>query len=214
MSIESRFIHTLTIERMVAGGNPASVIVRTVRIGAGLFGAIKTITVTASGGTFDLLLLEWCPVTNIPYDATAAELQSLIDAAWTYGAYLRVISRLGDVFTVEFVYDGDAFQVDPPLTADGANLTGGTVSARGHAARVWAELATVQGLVQERSGREVAGPDLQPIVSDALIFLAAGTDVTERDRIVLGTTTYELLYVKDAGGVGHHLEIDARRVTP
>jgi head-tail adaptor len=92
--------------------------------------------------------------------------------------------------------------------------TAGTVSARGHAAQVWAPLATVRGLVQERTGREVPGPDLQPVISDALIFLAFGTDVTERDRIVFGTTTYELLYVKDPGARGRHLEIDARRVTP
>jgi SPP1 family predicted phage head-tail adaptor len=90
----------------------------------------------------------------------------------------------------------------------------GTVTPRGHAAQTWTALATVQGLVQERSGHEVEGPDHTAIISNALIFLPSDTAVTERDRVRHGDRLYELLFVRDPGAKGRHLEIDARRVTP
>ena len=92
--------------------------------------------------------------------------------------------------------------------------TAGAVSARGHAAQTWTTHLILAGLVQERSGREVEGPNHEAVISNALIFVPSGTDVTERDRIVANGYTYDLLVVRDPGGRGRHLEIDARRVMP
>lgn len=73
---------------------------------------------------------------------------------------------------------------------------------------------TQRALVQERTGREVASPEgAGVVVSDALIFLPLDADVTPKDVVVLGSTRYDVLWVRDAGGAGHHLEADARRFT-
>ena len=75
--------------------------------------------------------------------------------------------------------------------------------------------ATQPALVQERAGREVASPEgAGVVVSDALVFLPWGADVTTRDVIVLDGNRYNVLWVRDAGGAGHHIEADAQRVTP
>lgn len=76
-------------------------------------------------------------------------------------------------------------------------------------------LATVRGLVQERTGQEIQGPELQgTVVSNAVIFLPFGTDVTPQDRIrnLENAAEYDVLYVRDTAGRGHHLEVDARRI--
>ena len=91
----------------------------------------------------------------------------------------------------------------------------GTEDAWGHAAVTFPDYAwvTVRGLVQERTGREINGPKLGgTVIADAVIFLPIGTEVAESDRIVHGAKTYEVLYVKDAAGVGHHLEVNARSI--
>lgn len=77
--------------------------------------------------------------------------------------------------------------------------------------------ATVRGLVQERQGKEVEGPQLGgTVVVDAVVFLPAGTAVTERNRLrrVDTAAEYDVLYVRDAAGMGHHLECDCRRIQP
>lgn len=80
--------------------------------------------------------------------------------------------------------------------------------------RAWVTLTTTQkALVQERSGREVMVPDRDgPAISQAVIFLPIGTDVTEGDVVVLEAEEWNLLAVRDAGGAGHHIEADAERV--
>jgi hypothetical protein len=80
--------------------------------------------------------------------------------------------------------------------------------------QVWVTLTTTQrALVQERAGREVQVPDRAgPAISTGLIFLPIETDVTEHDVIVLGSEEWDVLAVRDGGGAGHHLEIDAERV--
>lgn len=81
----------------------------------------------------------------------------------------------------------------------------------------WVEGASVRGLVQERAGKEVAGPDLGgTVIVNAVVYLPIGTAVTPRDRLERTDTgaMYDVLYVRDAAGQGHHLEIDCRRIEP
>jgi hypothetical protein len=94
----------------------------------------------------------------------------------------------------------------------------GTMDAWGHVDPApYAEGETVRGLVQERQGREVMGPDLGgTVIVNAVVYLATGTAVTERNRLRRADTgaEYDVLYVRDAAGRGHHLELDCRRVQP
>jgi hypothetical protein len=69
--------------------------------------------------------------------------------------------------------------------------------------------------VQERTGKEIQGQTLQGVVvSDSVIFLPVGTDVSSRDRIrnEANGFEYDVLFVRDSAGHGHHLELDARRI--
>jgi hypothetical protein len=78
----------------------------------------------------------------------------------------------------------------------------------------YGDVATVKGLVQERTAKEIQGPQLQGVVvSDSIIFLPLGTDVTTQDRIRRDNDLeYDVQSVRDAAGHGHHLELDARRI--
>lgn len=95
---------------------------------------------------------------------------------------------------------------------------GGTEDSWGHApVEPWVEGETVRGLIQERQGREVMGPDLGgTVVVNAVAYLPIDAPVTTRDRLRRKDTgaEYDVLYVRDAAGWGSHLEVDCRRVEP
>ncbi len=95
---------------------------------------------------------------------------------------------------------------DDPLTNDENNQP----------TRVEALLATVRGLVQPKSVREVAQLNQAgAVVSDHTIYLYP-TDLREADRIRFDPDDgrrYEVRGVRDAAGIGHHLEVDAEMVT-
>jgi hypothetical protein len=81
----------------------------------------------------------------------------------------------------------------------------------------WAEGSSVRGLVQDRSGEAIEGPDLGgTLVANAVIFLPAGTSVTEQHKIRREDTqrVYRILHVRDAAGQGHHIELAAKLVEP
>ncbi len=79
-----------------------------------------------------------------------------------------------------------------------------------------AVLDTVRGLVQPKSVREVAQLNQAgAVVSDHTIYLYP-TDLREADRIRFDPDDgrrYEVRGVRDAAGIGHHLEVDAEMVT-
>jgi Phage head-tail joining protein len=74
----------------------------------------------------------------------------------------------------------------------------------------------VKGLVQDRRGAEVerSGDLGGTVIADVLVFLQAGAIVTEQDRLRRVDTgaEYEVVYVKDAAGQGHHSEVLCRLV--
>ena len=72
----------------------------------------------------------------------------------------------------------------------------------------WADDSTGNPcLLQPKSGKEFKRDD-RVVVSTLKLFLQPGVDVTEDDRIVPGGKTYNVLFVWDAAGRGHHLELD------
>jgi hypothetical protein len=78
----------------------------------------------------------------------------------------------------------------------------------------WATVATdVPALVQHRRGREVPAPNRAgPAIATAVIFTGPDADITEKDAIAWNGEEWSVLQVRNAGGVGHHLEIDAERI--
>lgn len=81
-------------------------------------------------------------------------------------------------------------------------------NSHGNPVKIWSDLATdVPCRLQPRRGREAVQPT-QVVVGSHILFLEIGTDITERDRVVVSANTYEVLFVADAAGQGHHLEVE------
>jgi hypothetical protein len=92
--------------------------------------------------------------------------------------------------------------------------TPGAVDDYNHPSRTFATIGTVQALIQPKDGREVALlNEAGPGRGRYRVFMYP-TDVLEGDHLVHGDEVYELTFIADAGGAGHHLEIDAERVWP
>lgn len=94
--------------------------------------------------------------------------------------------------------------------------TDGAVDDYNNPSRTFAAIATVGALIQPKSGRELAQlNDAGRVRGEYRVFMPI-TDVTEGDHLVRQTPAevYEITFVADAAGVGHHLELDANRVYP
>jgi head-tail adaptor len=97
----------------------------------------------------------------------------------------------------------------PFVTLDG--LGDVQVDEYGQPERTYDTVATSPALVQARGGREAPlVSEAGVVVSDHIVFLPAGTDVRESDRLIHNGRIYEVKLVKDAAGQDHHLELDAR----
>lgn len=76
--------------------------------------------------------------------------------------------------------------------------------------------ATVRGLVQPKSAREMAASHgAGSEVADHLIFLESGVDIATSDAITYAGERYEVIGIRRFEyGRTPHLEVDARRVVP
>ena len=76
----------------------------------------------------------------------------------------------------------------------------------------WTDLATnVPCLLDETQGKELP-KEKDIVITDATLFLLGGQDITEDDRVVVGSVIWEVLYVGNPGGKNHHKECAVRRV--
>lgn len=85
--------------------------------------------------------------------------------------------------------------------------TSGSLDAYHQPTRTYSTLATVPGLIQPLSAKEIALlSQAGPVVSQHRGYITP-RDITTADRIVADDRTYEITGIADAGGVGHHLEL-------
>lgn len=92
-------------------------------------------------------------------------------------------------------------------------FTAGAADDYGHPVQTFSDLATgIACRLQPAAGPGRGGKEIwvdkQLVIADFKLFLSAGQDVTEKDEIVIGAKTYNVLLVNDAAGHGHHLELD------
>jgi len=94
--------------------------------------------------------------------------------------------------------------------------TAGPVDAWNMPSEVWATIATPAALIQPKSGRERAQQNEAGSVTAEFRIYMRPTDITEGDHLIRQDTgeVFEIGFIADAGGIGHHLEIDATRVWP
>lgn len=91
----------------------------------------------------------------------------------------------------------------------------GTVDEYNQPTQTWSTLSEVPGLLQPKTAREVAQLNQAGAVVSTHTIYMRPTEVQPADRIrvVVGPPgTYQIDGVRDAAGLGHHLEIDARMV--
>lgn len=91
----------------------------------------------------------------------------------------------------------------------------GSADGYGHLAKTYAELATsVPCRLREAGGKETWADDKTVVPADYIIYLPRNQDVTERDRIVLDSITYDVLRVQHtrARRREHHLKLFMRAV--
>ena len=101
---------------------------------------------------------------------------------------------------------------------DVERYTEGAVDGYGHPVRTWAvHLDDIACRIQDaggvgRSGREIT-VGAEVVIADYKLFLG-DVDVTEQDRVVLDSVTYEILMVTDKqdSASSHHLECYLRTV--
>lgn len=95
--------------------------------------------------------------------------------------------------------------------------TPGAVDDYNQPTLTWATLATVPGLIQPKSAREIAQLNETGAVRATHTAYLRPTDINEADRITIAAGgmagTYQIDGIQDAAGHGHHLEIDCSRVT-
>ena len=93
-------------------------------------------------------------------------------------------------------------------------FTAGAIDAYGNPTKTWADHLVDEPCrwstpknIEIKVGAEVVLADLQ-------MFFAKDTDITEQDRVVLGTATYEVLSAADRqnGMANHHVEVFLRTV--
>lgn len=111
-------------------------------------------------------------------------------------------SLLRHTLVIERAYgeDGADVDADPDLDDYGQPI------------RTFLALATVRGLIQPASAREIAASSQAGAeVADHTIFIRP-RDITTADRIRSGGKLYQLLSIKDGGGQGRHLELGAREI--
>lgn len=101
-------------------------------------------------------------------------------------------------------------------TVEIQRATAGAADDYGQPARTFASIGTERCLIQPKSGRELAQVnEAGPVRGEYRVFMLP-TDVTEADHLVRQDTAevFEIGFVADAAGVGHHLELDASKVWP
>lgn len=80
----------------------------------------------------------------------------------------------------------------------------------------WSTAVSTRGLVQEQSAKWPEGPGAGPELVDTRIYLFPDVVVLELDKIkrtdVDPEQIYQAVFVHDAAGVGHHTEVEARRI--
>lgn len=94
--------------------------------------------------------------------------------------------------------------------------TDGAVDEYNQPTTTYAPLSEVPGLVQPKTAREVAQLNQAGAVVSTFTIYLRPTEVQPSDRVTVVdggmAGTYEIDGVRDAAGIGHHLELDARMV--
>jgi head-tail adaptor len=96
-------------------------------------------------------------------------------------------------------------------TATISRYTAGTQNSLGEPARTWATLSTISCRIETTGGTESPRP--QKVDTTHNLFTTPGTDITEKDRVISDSITYEVLFVNRLpGGTANHVEAELKEI--
>lgn len=77
----------------------------------------------------------------------------------------------------------------------------------------WTESSTSACRIEALGGRELNN-QTSAVVATHRVYLPFGTDITEQDRVTIGSVTYDIEFVDvDTAAAGHHCEVLVKAVT-
>jgi hypothetical protein len=193
MAIEDRYRHTVTIVRMLPTRGGAA------ETGGGLD---TTLTADSAVGALELELVDVGALAPGDFlrigDAGEAEVREVAGVALlvvTLAAPLQASHDAGD----------QARQVDDA----------GSVSVDEYGQPVVGEttVATIRGLIQPRSAKEVQfSTGAGPVIGNHVLYCGLVAGLTTDCWIDFGTRKFEVLSIADAAGLGHHLEVALQEI--
>lgn len=196
MPIETRYRHTLVIKRMVATGSG----------GAETVGGADT-TLAADTAAGDLTI-------------SVADATDIADGDWlrvgdegeTEVRQVAIDGVAGSVVTLTAELDRPHDSGDQVRELDGPGDP--ALDDYGQPVPAPEVFATVAGLIQPRSAREVALTSQAGVVIGSHVgYMAPLTGLTTHDWIERAGLRYDIVSIADAGGVGHHWELGLQAVT-
>jgi hypothetical protein len=195
MSFDDRLRHTLVVKRMVASAGTAAET-------AG--GASTTITADTAVGAMSLPVASAAGIADGNWlrvgDTGETEIRRV-----AVGGVVGLVVTLTAPLTAAHDSGDQVREVDDAGTA--------TLDDYGQPVTVETTIATVPGLIQPRRAREVAlASQAGAVIGEHVGYCRAIAGLDTDCWLEVGGVRYDLLSMPDAGGVGHHLELDLRRV--
>ena len=99
-------------------------------------------------------------------------------------------------------------------TCDVSRFTEGTADAYGNPVLSWSTIYNALPCRLMASGGREIKQDLQVAISDWTLQLESGVTITERDRVITGGVTYEVLLVSERNDsyASHHITLALQKV--
>jgi len=195
MSFDDRLVHTLVVKRMVASAGTAAET-------AG--GASTTITADTAVGAMSLPVASAAGIADGNWlrvgDTGETEIRRV-----AVGGVVGLVVTLTAPLTAAHDSGDQVREVDDAGTA--------TLDDYGQPVTVETTIATVPGLIQPRRAREVAlASQAGAVIGEHVGYCRALAGLDTDCWLELDGERYDVLGIADAAGLGHHLELNLRRV--
>ena len=91
---------------------------------------------------------------------------------------------------------------------DTAYLEVVSIGAAPYHNRAWTTAAaSIACLLQPLNGNDVFIDGKRTIIATHKVFCSASESMTTDDRLLIGSTRYDVVFVKDPNSMGHHYEV-------
>jgi len=82
-----------------------------------------------------------------------------------------------------------------------------SIASTGVLVRSWTTASTVYALLSPGGGNESFSDGKVTLYASHRMYCAADVDITNKDQVEYGTSTYRVLFVKDPNTLAHHKQV-------